>query len=276
MVLRPAVVVVARADRRHGRLDVRRRRRRAACRSTACSRRSSMPGADRARCSRSSSPAWRSSSSYRIVGRQRPGTVARGFRLGQIVSGGLLVARRTAPTTRRRRWASSSWRWSPTATCRPTPTRADLGHRVVGDRRSRSAPTSAAGGSSARWAPGSSRWIPAQGFAAQGAGAAVILSASHVGFPLSTTHVISGGDHGRRRGQAVLGCALGRGGQHRRSPGCSRSRRRPRSARSPTASTRLFGTGALGSDGGVDRAAARAAVRARPARSGGRTLTAEA
>ena len=33
---------------------------------------------------------------------------------------------------------------------------------------------------------------PAQGFAAQGAGAAVILSASHVGFPLSTTQVISG------------------------------------------------------------------------------------
>ena len=33
---------------------------------------------------------------------------------------------------------------------------------------------------------------PAQGFAAQGAGAAVILSASHVGFPLSTTHVMSG------------------------------------------------------------------------------------
>jgi PiT family inorganic phosphate transporter len=33
---------------------------------------------------------------------------------------------------------------------------------------------------------------PAQGFSAQGAGAAVILSASHVGFPLSTTHVISG------------------------------------------------------------------------------------
>jgi PiT family inorganic phosphate transporter len=33
---------------------------------------------------------------------------------------------------------------------------------------------------------------PAQGFAAQGVGAAVILSASHVGFPLSTTHVMSG------------------------------------------------------------------------------------
>ena len=32
----------------------------------------------------------------------------------------------------------------------------------------------------------------AQGFAAQGAGAAVILAASKVGFPLSTTHTISG------------------------------------------------------------------------------------
>jgi PiT family inorganic phosphate transporter len=34
---------------------------------------------------------------------------------------------------------------------------------------------------------------PAQGFSAQGAGAAVILAASHFGYPLSTTHVISGG-----------------------------------------------------------------------------------
>jgi inorganic phosphate transporter, PiT family len=34
---------------------------------------------------------------------------------------------------------------------------------------------------------------PAQGFSAQSAGAAVILAASHFGYPLSTTHVISGG-----------------------------------------------------------------------------------
>jgi inorganic phosphate transporter, PiT family len=33
---------------------------------------------------------------------------------------------------------------------------------------------------------------PAQGFAAQGAGAATILAASHFGYPLSTTHTISG------------------------------------------------------------------------------------
>jgi inorganic phosphate transporter, PiT family len=34
---------------------------------------------------------------------------------------------------------------------------------------------------------------PAQGFSAQGAGAAVILASSHFGYPLSTTQVISGG-----------------------------------------------------------------------------------
>jgi inorganic phosphate transporter, PiT family len=34
---------------------------------------------------------------------------------------------------------------------------------------------------------------PAQGFSAQGAGAAVILASSHFGYPLSTTHVINGG-----------------------------------------------------------------------------------
>jgi PiT family inorganic phosphate transporter len=36
------------------------------------------------------------------------------------------------------------------------------------------------------------RMDTAQGFAAQGSGAAVILAASHAGYPLSTTHVISG------------------------------------------------------------------------------------
>ena len=40
----------------------------------------------------------------------------------------------------------------------------------------------------------------AQGFAAQGAGAAAILASTHVGFPLSTTQTISGrGDRLRRR-----------------------------------------------------------------------------
>ncbi len=44
---------------------------------------------------------------------------------------------------------------------------------------------------------------PAQGFAAQSAGAAVIMSASHAGFPLSTTHVISGAIMGAGAGKRV-------------------------------------------------------------------------
>jgi PiT family inorganic phosphate transporter len=43
----------------------------------------------------------------------------------------------------------------------------------------------------------------AQGFAAQGAGAAVILASSHYGFPLSTTHVISGGVMGAGAGKRL-------------------------------------------------------------------------
>jgi inorganic phosphate transporter, PiT family len=37
------------------------------------------------------------------------------------------------------------------------------------------------------------RMDPAQGFAAQGAGAAVTLAATFLGYPISSTHAISGG-----------------------------------------------------------------------------------
>ena len=43
----------------------------------------------------------------------------------------------------------------------------------------------------------------AQGFSAQGAGAAVILASTHFGFPLSTTHVINGGVMGAGAGKRV-------------------------------------------------------------------------
>ena len=43
----------------------------------------------------------------------------------------------------------------------------------------------------------------AQGFSAQGAGAAVILASTHFGFPLSTTQVISGGVMGAGAGKRV-------------------------------------------------------------------------
>ncbi len=43
----------------------------------------------------------------------------------------------------------------------------------------------------------------AQGFSAQGAGAAVILASTHFGFPLSTTQVISGGVMGAGAGKRL-------------------------------------------------------------------------
>jgi PiT family inorganic phosphate transporter len=43
----------------------------------------------------------------------------------------------------------------------------------------------------------------AQGFSAQGAGAAVILASPHYGFPLSTTQVISGGVMGSGAGKRL-------------------------------------------------------------------------
>ena len=128
---------------------------------------------------------------YRIVGRQRPGPVARGFRLGQLVSGE--PARAVARDQRR---AEDDGNHLPragrerqparrTPTCRPgswsrAASAIALGTYVGGWRIIRTM---------------GSRIIkmdPAQGFAAQSVGATVILAASHVGFPLSTTHVISG------------------------------------------------------------------------------------
>ena len=88
VVLRAAVVQLARADRRRRGRGVRRRGERGRA-----GRRPDREG-DRSR--RWSRRCWRWSPRgigiliiYRIVGRQRPSTVSRGFRLGQIVSGGM-------------------------------------------------------------------------------------------------------------------------------------------------------------------------------------------
>jgi len=127
---------------------------------------------------------------YRIVGRAAPGTVSRGFRLGQILSGGLfslshgtndaqktmgivflalIAAGHAQPDDSVPVWVVVSaasaialgtyvggWRIIKT-----------MGSRII-------------------------KMDPAQGFAAQASGAAVVFSASAVGFPLSTTHVMSG------------------------------------------------------------------------------------
>jgi len=127
---------------------------------------------------------------YRVIGRQRPGPVARGFRLGQIVSGslfslshGLNDAQKTMGIILLALIADGS-----------VAPDADVPVWVVVSAASAIAAGTYAGGWRIIRTMGSRiiKMDPAQGFAAQGAGAAVILSASHAGFPLSTTHVISG------------------------------------------------------------------------------------
>jgi inorganic phosphate transporter, PiT family len=127
---------------------------------------------------------------YRIVGRQPPGTVSRGFRLGQIVSGGLLSlahgtndAQKTMGIIVLALVANGNLPADsdiPTWVIVSAATAIALGTYVGGWRIIRTMGTRII------------KMDPAQGFSTQGAGAAVILSASHVGFPLSTTHVISG------------------------------------------------------------------------------------
>src|ERR687885_813521 len=128
---------------------------------------------------------------YRIVGRQTPGTVSRGFRLGQIISGSMFSlshgtndAQKTMGIIFLALVANGNLAAS-----------ADVPVWVVVSAASAIAAGTYIGGWRIIQTMGSRiiKMDPAQGFAAQTAGAAVILSASHVGFPLSTTHVISGG-----------------------------------------------------------------------------------
>jgi inorganic phosphate transporter, PiT family len=129
---------------------------------------------------------------YRVVGHRRPGAVARGFRLGQVVSGGLLslahgtndgqktmgvitlalVAQGAIPATHVH---VPTWVVIASASTMAFGTYAG-GWRIIKTTGMRIV-----------------KMDPSQGFAAQGAGAAAILAASHYGFPISTTHVINGG-----------------------------------------------------------------------------------
>src|SRR2546421_1501392 len=129
---------------------------------------------------------------YRIVGRLRPGPVTRGYRLGQVVSGGLLalahgtndaqktmgvitlalVAHHDLPTVDP---SVPTWVVVTAASAIAAGTYSG-GWRIIKTMGTRII-----------------KMDPAQGFSAQGAGAAVILASSHFGYPLSTTHVISGG-----------------------------------------------------------------------------------
>jgi PiT family inorganic phosphate transporter len=128
---------------------------------------------------------------YRIVGRLAPGPVSRGFRLGQVLSGGMLAlahgtndAQKTMGVITLALIANGNLgpdAGVPTWVIASAATAIALGTYVGGWRIIRTM---------------GSRIIKmdaAQGFAAQGSGAAVILAATHFGYPLSTTHTISGG-----------------------------------------------------------------------------------
>jgi PiT family inorganic phosphate transporter len=128
---------------------------------------------------------------YRVVGGQRPGTVTRGFRYGQIISGGLLAlahgtndAQKTMGVITLALVANGTlgaeadpplWVIVSAATAIALGTYSG-GWRIIKTTGTRIIKMDAA-----------------QGFSAQGAGAAVILTSTHFGFPLSTTHVINGG-----------------------------------------------------------------------------------
>jgi PiT family inorganic phosphate transporter len=127
---------------------------------------------------------------YRIVGRQSPGVVTRGFRLGQLASSALFSlshgtndAQKTMGIIFLALVANGN-----------TSADADIPTWVIVSSATAIALGTYFGGWRIVRTMGSKiiKMDPAQGFAAQGAGAAVILSASHVGFPLSTTHVMSG------------------------------------------------------------------------------------
>jgi inorganic phosphate transporter, PiT family len=138
---------------------------------------------------------------YGIVGRERPGPVNRGFRLGQVLSGGLLAlahgtndAQKTMGVITLALIANgnlSSDSDVPTWVVIAAASAISLGTYFGGWRIIRTMGTRII------------KMDAAQGFSAQGAGAAVILASSHYGFPLSTTQVISGGVMGAGAGKKL-------------------------------------------------------------------------
>jgi PiT family inorganic phosphate transporter len=129
---------------------------------------------------------------YQIVGRRRPGVVNRGFRLGQVLSGSMLAlahgtndAQKTMGVITLALVAHGSISAHhvhvPSWVVVISAASIALGTYAGGWRIIRTLGTRII------------KMDSAQGFASQGAGAAVILASSHFGYPLSSTHVISGG-----------------------------------------------------------------------------------
>jgi PiT family inorganic phosphate transporter len=128
---------------------------------------------------------------YRIVGRLRPGPVNRGYRVGQMISGSLFSL---AHGTNDAQKTMGIITLALIANGNLSSEGFDVPLWVIVSSASAIALGTYSGGWRIIRTMGSRiiKMDPAQGFSAQGAGAAVILTASHLGYPLSTTHSISG------------------------------------------------------------------------------------
>jgi PiT family inorganic phosphate transporter len=181
---------------------------------------------------------------YRIVGRLRPGPVSGGFKLGQLMSGGLLaIAHGTNDAQKtmgvitlaliahgdiaKDNFHVPTWVVVSSATAIALGTYSG-GWRIIKTMGTRIIKMDAA-----------------QGFAAQGAGATVILASSHFGYPLSTTHVINGGIMGAGAAKRLSAVRWGVAG----NIAIAWALTLPAAAAGGAlvyGITRIFGTGALG------------------------------
>jgi PiT family inorganic phosphate transporter len=129
---------------------------------------------------------------YVVIRRQRPGPVNRGYRHGQVLSSGLLALSHGTNDAQKTMGIIAL---ALVAHGNINPNHFYVPDWVVISAASAIALGTYTGGWRIIKTMGSRiiKMDPAQGFSAQGASATVILAASHAGFPLSTTHVISGG-----------------------------------------------------------------------------------
>ena len=139
---------------------------------------------------------------YLIVGRLRPGPVSRGFRFGQVASGGMLAL---AHGTNDAQKTMGIITLALIANGNLSSENFEVPFWVVVSAASAIALGTYSGGWRIIKTMGTRiiKMDSAQGFSAQGAGAAVILASSHYGFPLSTTHVINGGVMGAGAGKRL-------------------------------------------------------------------------
>lgn len=128
---------------------------------------------------------------YRLFGRRRPGSTSRGFRRAQILSGGLLALAHGANDAQKTMGVIAL----ALIANGDLGAAADLPFWVILTAAAAIALGTWAGGLRVMRARGARiiEMDAAQGFSAQGGGAATILTATFLGFPISTTHAISGG-----------------------------------------------------------------------------------